>query len=46
VLEQEVSRGHFHPFKERKGQRPLRFEKLKLKEDKDLYKECTRPTLE
>jgi hypothetical protein len=22
VLEQEVARGHFHPFKERKGQRP------------------------
>jgi hypothetical protein len=26
VLEQEVSRGHLHPFKERKGQRPLRSE--------------------
>jgi hypothetical protein len=46
VLEQEVARGHLHPFKERKGQRPLRSEQLKLKEDKDLCKECTRPTLE
>jgi hypothetical protein len=38
VLEQEVSRGNFHPFKERKGQRPLRSEQLKLKR----IKTCTR----
>jgi hypothetical protein len=31
VLEQEVARGHFHPFKERKGQRPLRSEQLNFK---------------
>jgi hypothetical protein len=46
VLEQEVARGHLHPFKERKGQRPLRSEQLKLKEEKDLCKECTRLTFE
>jgi hypothetical protein len=46
VLEKEVARGHFHPFKERKEQRPLRSEQLKLKEGKYLCKECTRPTLE
>jgi hypothetical protein len=53
VLEQEVARGHFHPFKERKGQRPLRFEKLKLKriktcarseEVKNLFKVQRRPS--
>jgi hypothetical protein len=46
VLEREVSRRHLHPFKERKGERPLRSKQLKLKEDKDLCKECTKPTLE
>jgi hypothetical protein len=34
VVEQEVSRGNFHPFKERKGKRPLRSEQLKIKEVK------------
>jgi hypothetical protein len=46
VIEQEIARGNFHPFKERKGQRPLGSEQLKLKEDKDMCKECTRPTVE
>jgi hypothetical protein len=31
VLEQEFARGHFHPFKERKGKKPQRHEQLKLK---------------
>jgi hypothetical protein len=42
VLEQEVAKGHFHPFKERKGKRPLRYEKLKLKRTKT----CTRSALD
>jgi hypothetical protein len=31
VVEQKVSRGNFHPLKERKGKIPLRSEQLKLK---------------
>jgi hypothetical protein len=32
VLEQKLPRGKIYPFKERKGQRPLRSEQLKLRE--------------
>jgi hypothetical protein len=44
VLSMET-REHLYPFEERKGQRPLRSKQLKLKEEEDLCKECTRPTL-
>jgi hypothetical protein len=52
VLEKKLSRGHLDLFEGQKGQRPLGFEQLKLKETKlmntleeYLCKECTRPTL-
>jgi hypothetical protein len=45
VLEQKFPGGNLHLFEGQKRQRPLRSEQLRLKERKDLCKECTRPTL-
>jgi hypothetical protein len=46
MLEHKLPIGHLYPFRERKGQRSLRSDPLKLKKEKDLCKECTRTTLE